>query len=185
LGSCSPAATLSKVNGKREEIAAESTGPAVGAIAPDFKAHNAVTGENTLLSTQRGKIVIVTFWASWCGPCRRELPILENAQKLVGKDKMTVFAVSFQERPEAAKAITKFAAAWQINVIEDRNGWIASRYKISSIPHLFMIGRDGTVIANHLGYGDRTIDELVSDINQALSETTPVEQKVSSSAGST
>jgi thiol-disulfide isomerase/thioredoxin len=150
-------------------------GPAIGSMAPDFKAHNSVTGATIPLSSQRGKVVILTFWASWCGPCRRELPILENAQKLVGKDKMTVFAVSFQETPEAAKAITKFAAAWQINVIEDRNGWIASRYSISSIPHLFIIDRAGKILANHLGYGDRTIDDLVTDINQALSETTPIE----------
>ena len=149
-------------------LTAESTGPAVGSIAPDFKAHNAVTGENTLLGSQRGKVVIVTFWASWCAPCRRELPILENAQRVVGKDRLTVFAVSFQENPQATAALKKIASTWEINVIEDRNGWIASRYKISSIPHLFMIGRDGKVLANHLGYGDRTIDDLVSDINQAL-----------------
>jgi hypothetical protein len=64
---------------------------------------------------------------------------------------------------------------WQINVIEDHNGWIASYYAISSIPHLFIIGRNGRVLANHIGYGDRSIDDLVSDINHALSEATSVE----------
>src|SRR5580704_17930727 len=113
--------------------AAPSTGPAIGSMAPDFKAHNLVTGETVPLSSQRGKLVILTFWASWCGPCKRELPILENAQKLIGKDRLTVLAVSFKENPEAAKLLKKLAAAWQINVIDDRNGWIASRYSISSI----------------------------------------------------
>jgi hypothetical protein len=45
---------------------------------------------------------------------------------------------------------------------------VARLYNVSGIPHQFMIGRDGKVVANHLGYGDRTVDELVADINQAL-----------------
>jgi thiol-disulfide isomerase/thioredoxin len=156
--------------------AKESTGPAVGTFAPDFKAHNAVTGENTRLSSQRGKVVILTFWASWCAPCRREIPYLETAQKVVGKDRLTVFAVSFSENPQAAAALKKIAAEWQINVIEDRSGWIASRYSISSIPHLFIIGRDGRVVANHTGYGDSTVDELIADINRAFAAPPAAEQ---------
>jgi len=157
----------------------ESTGPAVGSIAPEFKAHNLVTGETTPLSAERGKVVILTFWASWCAPCRRELPILENAQRFVGKDKLTVFAVNFKDTPQAIDWIKTQASTWHINVIADRNGWIASRYAISSIPHLFIVGRDGKVFANHTGYGDRTVEELVADINHALSEPPPAEQAVS------
>jgi thiol-disulfide isomerase/thioredoxin len=165
-------------------LAAQPGGPAVGSIAPGFRAHSAVTGQTTHLSDQHGKVVILTFWASWCAPCRRELPILEKAQRLVGKDKLTVFAVSFKENPRAGAALKKLAADWQINVIEDDNGWIASRYSISAIPHLFIIGRDGKVIANHLGYGDSSLDELVHDINHALAP--PVEQEAAPTAtGST
>lgn len=134
------------------------TGPAVGTMAPDFKARNAVTGAAVSLSSQHSKLVILTFWASWCGPCKRELPILENAQRLIGKDRLTVFAVSFKENPEAAKILKSFSR-WQINFIEDNSGWIASRYEISSIPHLYFIDRNGKILATHLGYGDRTIDD--------------------------
>jgi thiol-disulfide isomerase/thioredoxin len=144
------------------------SGPAVGAIAPDFKVRNLVTGEDITLSSQHGKVVILTFWASWCGPCKRELPILENAQRAVGKDRLIVFAVSHRDKPEALAAIKKPAANWQINIMTDRNDHVASLYSVAAIPHLFMIGRDGKVVANHLGYGDRTLDELVADINRAL-----------------
>jgi thiol-disulfide isomerase/thioredoxin len=153
----------------------ESTGPVVGSMAPDFKAHNLLTGEKTPLSSQRGKVVILTFWASWCAPCRRELPNLEKAQRILGKDKLTVFAVSFNDSA-AESGIKKLASEWQINMIEDRNGWIAGHYSISTIPHLFIIGRDGKVLANHTGYGDRSLQELVDDINRAFREPTPVEK---------
>jgi AhpC/TSA family len=126
----------------------ELTGPAIGSMAPDFKAHNSVTGA-TQQPARQGRDSDFLGLLVWTR--RREPPILEGAQKLVGKDKMTVFAVSFQETPEAAKAVAKFAATWQINIIEDRNGWIASRYSISSIPHLFIIDRNGKILANHLG----------------------------------
>jgi thiol-disulfide isomerase/thioredoxin len=81
------------------------SGPAGGTVAPGFKARDLVTGEDVSLSSQRGKVSILTFWASWCGPCKRELPILENAQRAVGKDKLIVFAVSHNDRPEALAAI--------------------------------------------------------------------------------
>jgi thiol-disulfide isomerase/thioredoxin len=155
--------------------AKESTGPAVGSMAPDFKARNLLTGERTALSSQRGKVVILTFWASWCAPCRRELPNLEKAQRIIGKDKLTVFAMSFNDAA-AERGVKQLASEWQINMIEDRNGWIAGHYSISAIPHLFIIGRDGKVLANHTGYGDRSLQELVDDINRAFREPTPVEQ---------
>ncbi len=105
--------------------------------------------------------------------------MLERAQQLVGKEKLTVFAVSFQDTA-AASDIFRLAREWQINVIDDHSAIIASRYAISGIPHLFIIGRDGKILANHLGYGDRSLEELIADLNQALAEPAPVEQEVTS-----
>src|SRR5258708_34000038 len=96
-------------------VNAEPTGPAVGTIAPDFKVHNLVTGEDVALSSQHGKVVILTFWASWCPPCKRELPILENAQRAVGKAKLVVFAVSHRDTEAALTATRKLRAHWKAN----------------------------------------------------------------------
>lgn len=151
-------------------VHAAGTSPAVGAVAPDFTARNLVTGEKVHLSAEQGKLVFLTFWASWCPPCRRELPILENVQKKLGKDKVMVYAVSFRDREEALHEIRKQAKAkdWQISLLEDSSGRIAERYGIEAIPHLFIIGRDGKILAIHTGYGEGSIDELVADINAAL-----------------
>jgi thiol-disulfide isomerase/thioredoxin len=144
------------------------SGPALGTIAPDFKVRNVVTGEDVTLSSQRGKVVILTFWASWCPPCKRELPVLESAQRVISRDKLVVFAVSYRDSEAALAAIKKPAANWQINIMKDRNEHVAGLYSVKSIPHLFMVGRDGKIVANHLGYGDSTLEELVADINHAL-----------------
>jgi thiol-disulfide isomerase/thioredoxin len=162
---------------------ASSSEPAVGSMAPDFKGKNMVTGDAVDLGAQRGKLVIVTFWATWCAPCRSELPILEGAQKLLGKDKLMVLAVNFQDSPDAVRALKKLAATWQLTLVEDRGGRIADRYKIRAIPHLFMIDHDGKIVANHTGYGDRSLEELVSDINKALHVPSGADQQPAPASG--
>lgn len=149
--------------------------PAVGTVPPDFKTKNVVTGETLRLSEQRGKIVVLTFWATWCGPCRKELPILEAVQRQVGKDHLEVLAVAFHETPDNFRQLKKVATekGWQLALIEDDSGRIASHYEIKAIPHLFIIGRDGKVLAEHTGYGESSLDSLVDELNRALRPDAP------------
>lgn len=155
---------------------AASPGPGVGSIAPEFKAKNIVTGDAVDLNAQRGKLVILTFWATWCGPCRRELPILERAQEYLGKSRLAVLAVDFQDSENAVLAVKKIAKPWQISLLRDGYGRIAGKYKITAIPHLFMIDREGKIVAEHTGYGDKSLAELVADINNALGADTPADE---------
>jgi peroxiredoxin len=147
-----------------------SRSPPVGAAAPDFTAYNYVTGEKTRLGDQHGKVVILTFWATWCSPCREELPNLEGIQEHVGKDQLVVLAVNFRDSDDTITYLKKSAkkAAWKISMLLDRNGSIADKYGIESIPHLFLIGRDGNIAAAHSGFGDGSIDVMLPEINAAL-----------------
>ena len=73
--------------------------------------HDDLTGGTVSLRSQRAKVVILAFWNSWCGSCRRELALLEKAQTLIGQHELTIFAVSFQEDPAAWSAIRKMVSA--------------------------------------------------------------------------
>jgi thiol-disulfide isomerase/thioredoxin len=112
--------------------------------------------------------VVLTFWATWCAPCRKEVPILENLQGKVGKDRLVVYAVPFEQTSETYSALVRLFRSWKITLIDDRSGEIARHYGIHSIPHLFLIGRDGRIAAEHLGYGEGTVEQLVADVNAAL-----------------
>jgi thiol-disulfide isomerase/thioredoxin len=143
---------------------------AVGTPAPDFTAYSYVTGERTRLSDQHGKVVILTFWATWCAPCRQELPNLEGIQEHVGKDRLVVLAVNYRDSDETLRYLKKDAkkAEWKITMLEDPSGGIASKYGISSIPHLFLIGRDGNIAADHSGFGNGSVDQMLPEINAVL-----------------
>lgn len=142
--------------------------PAVGAIAPDFRSRNAVTHEPVRLSEQTGKVVVLTFWAAWCAPCRAEMPVLENLQSQVTKDRLVVYAVPFQAPERAYPALANIFRTLKVSLIEDRYGYISGHYRIDSLPHLFLIGRDGKIAAEHKGYSTWGVEKLVAEVNDAL-----------------
>jgi len=143
--------------------------PEVGAVAPDFTTTELMTGHAVHLGDQRGKLVFLSFWATWCGPCRKELPILNNVQKIVADRGGVVYAVSFAERASTFDLKRVFrTAGWQLTPLMDPGGKIAALYGIKAIPHLFIIGRDGKVLAVNTGYGDSSPEELATEINAAL-----------------
>jgi thiol-disulfide isomerase/thioredoxin len=159
---------LFPLGGALAAYAGDKGGPAVGEIAPDFKSRDAVTHERIHLSEQTGKVVVLTFWASWCAPCRREIPVLDRLQSQVNKDQLVVYAVPFQAPDQAYGSLVKIFRSLKVTLVEDRYGSIAGRYRIDSLPHLFLIGRDGRIAAEHKGYGEGSIPELVADVNAAL-----------------
>lgn len=127
--------------------------PAIGAQAPDIELKNP-SGKTIKLSKLKGKMVLIDFWASWCGPCRRENP---NVVEAYGKYKSSkfktgkgfeVFSVSL-DRDEKAwkKAIVDDKLSWNNHVID--NGGAASKaYGVSSIPSGFLVDGKGKIVAS-------------------------------------
>lgn len=126
--------------------------PAVGEMAPDIDLPDR-DGKSLKLSSLRGQVVLLDFWASWCGPCRHENPNVVKAFKAYETKGFTVFSVSLDENREKwLNAIQKDGLVWPSHV-SDLKGWRSAGsalYKVTGIPATFLIGKDGKIVAKNL-----------------------------------
>ena len=124
---------------------------AIGAVAPDFS-QRTPEGERFSLSDLRGKVVLVDFWASWCGPCRKENPHVRHLYEKYKDHGFEVLGVSLDRKKNAwIKAIEKDKLPW--HHISDLKGWqneAAQLYSVSSIPHTILLDREGRILARNL-----------------------------------
>jgi peroxiredoxin len=121
-------------------------GPKVGQAAPDISLPD-TDGKALQLSSLKGKIVVIDFWASWCGPCRQESPFNVEMYDAYKNKGFTFFSVSLDRNKEAwKKAIKKDGLYWPQHVL-DAQGEAATRYGVEAIPATFVIGRDGKIAA--------------------------------------
>lgn len=125
---------------------------APGKIAPDF-AQPKADGSMLKLSDLKGKVVLIDFWASWCGPCRKENPNVVNLYKKYEKDGFTVLSVSLDKAKEPwLAAIEKDQLSWP-NHVSDLKFWsneAAQLYKVTGIPFTVLVDREGKVISTKL-----------------------------------
>jgi thiol-disulfide isomerase/thioredoxin len=116
---------------------------------------------------QKDKIVVLDFWASWCGPCRASLPVVAQICKEYA-DKGIVFrAVNVKEDPET---IRTFLAEEPIDaaVVMDTEGAASAAYRVEAIPHTVIIGRDGIVQAVHVGAAEGLEAKLRKQLDALL-----------------
>lgn len=116
-----------------------------------------------------GKIVVISFWATWCPPCRKELPIIDNLQRLAGKDNLSVIAVNFGEKRRTFRKFIKAAKLKNLTFTHDSKGRIGKKsYGVTAIPHMVIVDHTGKIAHIHIGYGEGSIDSLVTEINALL-----------------
>lgn len=122
--------------------------PAEGQIAPDFS-YTMADGSVHRLSELRGKRVLVNFWATWCMPCRNEMPELQQVAS-ENRESLVVLAVN---RNEAPSAIAKFGNEIGVTfpMIANIAGDIGDRYGATSLPTTYFINRDGSISSKQLG----------------------------------
>ncbi|PFG12020.1 TlpA family protein disulfide reductase [Bacillus sp. es.036] len=114
-----------------------------GQIAPNFKLQT-LNGEAVQLSDYRGKRVIVNFWATWCPPCRAEIP---DFQKLYEKKDVEILAVNLTETEESTEGVEEFVKEFEMTfpVVMDVNSDVSNTYQVSAYPTSYMIDSNGRI----------------------------------------
>jgi cytochrome c biogenesis protein CcmG, thiol:disulfide interchange protein DsbE len=127
------------------------------AVAPDFSLPNLAGGQLTL-STYRGKVVLLDFWATWCDPCREEIPRFVDMQNKYGNRGLQIIGVSMDDGPEPVR---EFYQRFKMNYpVAMGNATIGQAYGgVLGLPIAFLIGRDGSIQAKHIGATDISVFE--------------------------
>ena len=144
-------------------------GVGIGDTPPDHlgKSHQ---GDDVRVTAFHGKVVVVTFWASWCGYCRKELPVLAGLQDAAGKARLEVVAVNYHDDRDAYLAIARKLKDVQLTLTFDASGHIGEAYGVHGLPHLLIIGKDGRVAYQDVGYGEESLQEIVDAVNKELAK---------------
>ena len=149
-------------------VAAASTASAavqMSAAAPDFTLRS-VGGANLRLAEQRGQVVLVNFWATWCGPCRQEMPHLNRIYDKYKSSGFVLLGVNIDDDPRAAADLaTKLGVRFPVLLDTDKK--VSRIYDMSAMPATLLIDRDGRVRHIHRGYRDgveRTYEEQVRSL---------------------
>jgi peroxiredoxin len=132
------------------------------ATAPDFTLRS-VGGANLRLAEQRGQVVLVNFWATWCGPCRQEMPHLNRLYDKYRSAGFVLLGVNIDDDPRAAADLAAKLGV-HFPVLLDTDKKVSRAYDMSAMPATLLIDRDGRVRHIHRGYRDgveRTYEEQV------------------------
>lgn len=159
----SAAAVLLVMTGLPERVSLSGklpVAPELGAIAPDFEADTA-DGDSVQLVELRGAPVVLNFWATWCVPCRVEMPELQAVYEAHRQAGLRVVGVNLAEAPEDVLD-WRDQLGLTFDLVLDTNGSIASRYLLRGQPTTFVISPDGVI--THIFYGATTASALESAI---------------------
>jgi peroxiredoxin len=148
--------------------------PLAGRPAPDFEL-TLLDGSPFSLSGERGKIVVLDFWASWCAPCMQGLPQVAAAVGAIEGDRVKLVTVNLQQTPaEAEDAMRRLKLT--VAVALDREGKVAENYGATSIPYTVVVGPDGKVSRVFIGASPRLAEQLRKAIDDLAPPKAPASE---------
>lgn len=122
-----------------------------GSAAPEFRAKDLATGRQVTLADYRGKVVLLNLWATWCEPCRVEMPSMERLYRRMGGPDFRVVAVSIDEQGDSV--VTAFARELGLtfDILHDQTTAMKQIYQATGVPESWVISRDGVIIKKVIG----------------------------------
>lgn len=140
----------------------------LSAAAPDFTLKTA-GGPNLRLAEQRGQVVMVNFWATWCGPCRVELPHLNRLHETYKKAGFTMLGVNIDNNPQQAIELAQRLGV-NFPVLLDTNKAVVGAYGLGDMPATVLIDRDGRIRYIYRGYKDGVEQTYEANLRALLKE---------------
>lgn len=138
--------------------------------APDFTAE-VNDGSTFILSEQDGKVILLNFWATWCGPCVAEMPAFEQLYEEYDKEEVAILAINCMEEKSTVDQFVS-DSEYTFPIAYDETGEISQKYPTNGIPYTLVIGKDGTVKKTYLGARDAQTQyqEYKKAVDAALEE---------------
>ncbi len=133
--------------------------PLVGGPAPPFILHD-LEGRPVSLADYHGKVILLTFWATWCGPCKKEMPEIQAAYGKHHAKNFVVLGINFGEKQKTVKAYVRETKLTFLNLL-DEDVAVASRYGVVSLPVSFFIDPDG--IIRERVFGGVLTEKMISE----------------------
>jgi peroxiredoxin len=121
-----------------------------GKAAPNFKLEG-LDGKSISLADLKGKVIVLDFWATWCGPCRLSLPHLDKLYQAQKEKGLQVFALDQQEGKDEVEAFVK-KTGLTVPVLLDSEGKVGNQYGVTGIPQTVVIGKDGKIAKIFVGF---------------------------------
>jgi peroxiredoxin len=141
---------------------------AAGKLAADFKLPN-LEGTVISLSSLRGKVILLNVWATWCAPCREEMPSIETLYEEFSKDRdFVVLAVSQDSAGRGAVDSYVRKNGYKFTVLLDPQNQVGDAYEVSGIPETFIIDRTGRIVAHHVGPYDWAQPEMRDALRELI-----------------
>ncbi|MBS2026695.1 MAG: TlpA family protein disulfide reductase [Deltaproteobacteria bacterium] len=122
-----------------------------------------------------GKVVLIDFWATWCGPCHEAAVAYEKLYQAHKADGFVVYGVSLDDEPSGIDAFLKEQGVTYPIVLDPSGAKCASRFELATIPAALLVDRSGHVRFAHSGYSDEEVSKTESEIKQLLAEPAPVQ----------
>jgi peroxiredoxin len=141
----------------------------VGHKIPDFRV-KALDGAEMSLKKLRGKVILINLWATWCGPCRVEMPFLEEVWKKFKSSEFVLLGIAYEESDEEIDAFRK-EHGFSFPIASDPEGEIFRSFASDGIPRSYVVGVDGTILYQSLGYEPDEFDKMKRVIEQELEKT--------------
>jgi peroxiredoxin len=144
--------------GSRPEL--KTTAVVQGTLAPNFALKN-LQGKTVDLASYRGQVVLVNFWATWCPPCRTEMPSMEKLQTLLAGEKFVMLAINVEEDGQDNVADFLKDNPHSFTILLDPEAEVQALYGVYRFPETFVIGKDGIITDHIIGAIDWAAEDTV------------------------